>query len=679
MNVMMKERATCTWDIARKNIIPGNASTILQTKTQVQLVQTLHDFKVSDNKTVKETASAEWSCEENYLAHVPKKSCGSEDRSHDKNPTAAASSDGFDALLDSLNDPELEEEVENTSEELNKLLNEDKEFYDSEDKTSDEIDSTLAETINASVRSSVQVSKIRETRNKYNKPKNCLNLTTPKVKSEIWAEGTSRIVALTQLTNTLIASKKEKKTLNTVEMKNGFRWCLAKPYRKLCNSDRKVTSHLLAEDLPKTIKEIKETTGISIHIRGKNMPKTRLPKNITNPIVLVKSRMEYLSKIDTTKIVPREAFLREKSQVQVEQIATEMSVGSDQEARRSERIRTLTEPANEQYETTLAKHYDKIKEVTRAEIENSKGQKNTLEALCKVLESCIVTYSRSSDILVDFLRGIRTIDSERELLQFEASRDRMLAKVDIAKSKICDFLERLKLESLEEKKVQEFLEERKANLEAHRARLRHLDQELALEAKLKQTRAKRDLDVITSEVNALKATDVSDLAPSMSSVKRTIDYVNGLNEPPHTLQCIFDGNSSLNPTAEPFAPKNVYTQPANNQLIDTFTKHLVKRYLIMSRLSKFDNPMMFLTWKTSIMEEVGALPIEVLELLCQNLGPESPKQAKTIKACNADNPNVAISKIFDRLEKRFCAPELIEKHLHKKIRKFPDVTVDKYY
>ncbi|KAJ8309956.1 hypothetical protein KUTeg_011821 [Tegillarca granosa] len=79
------------------------------------------------------------------------------------------------------------------------------------------------------------------------------------------------------------------------------------------------------------------------------------------------------------------------------------------------------------------------------------------------------------------------------------------------------------------------------------------------------------------------------------------------------------------------------------------------------------------------MEEVGASPIEVLELLCQNLGPESSKQAKTIKACNADNPNVAISKIFDRLEKRFGAPELIEKHLHKKIKNFPDVTVDKYY
>lgn len=73
-----------------------------------------------------------------------------------------------------MDDPELEEKVENdTSIELNKLLNEAEEFYDSEDKTSDKIDSTLAEIINASVRSnlSVQVSKIRDTRNKYNKPK----------------------------------------------------------------------------------------------------------------------------------------------------------------------------------------------------------------------------------------------------------------------------------------------------------------------------------------------------------------------------------------------------------------------------------------------------------------------------------------------------------------------------
>ena len=140
--------------------------------------------------------------------------------------------------------------------------------------------------------------------------------------------------------------------------------------------------------------------------------------------------------------------------------------------------------------------------------------------------------------------------------------------------------------------------------------------------------------------------------------------------------------SQLDPTVQPFTPRD-HGIPQQCQIIDVFMKHLVKRDLILSRLSKFDdNPMMYVSWKAgfqNIMMELGATDTEQLELLCEKLGPTSSTQAKTIKACNANSPKVAIDKIWERLDRRFGAAEQVEAYILKKIKEFPEITADCFH
>lgn len=49
------------------------------------------------------------------------------------------------------------------------------------------------------------------------------------------------------------------------------------------------------------------------------------------------------------------------------------------------------------------------------------------------------------------------------------------------------------------------------------------------------------------------------------------------------------------------------------------------------------------------------------------------KQANSIRACNADNPALAVKKIWERLEERFGSPEMVERSLKERISSFPRI------
>ncbi|KAK3093009.1 hypothetical protein FSP39_009964 [Pinctada imbricata] len=412
-----------------------------------------------------------------------------------------------------------------------------------------------------------------------------------------------------------------------------------------------------------------------------------------------------------------------------------MSIHSDPGVRRSMRTRTLTLPAHEVYNQKRNKHYADLLEIKNdldscvLEIDKAKQHKGTLEALEKLLTSVITAYIKASDRFAEFLTSVRTTESKSELTYFESQRDRFHSKANAAHNKLSNFLSSIEdcdkksrkssssltsSNSSTRSSASSILKRKEAKLEAQRARLRHLDEELELEARLEKVRAKKEFDMTASEVNALREPpELPNIVPSVSSEQRTREYVDSISQdmcttrpadmcndkhvpvvdpyiseqsanlmsdlrPPASFPI---ANSVLDPTVQPFAPRQESVQ--NTALVDTFTKHLVKRDLIMSRLSKYDDdPMIYVSWKASfqtIMKEIGASATEELELLCQKLGPESTKQAKTIKACNSNNPSVAISKIWERLDKRFGAAELVERYLHNRIKDFPDITTDKYH
>lgn len=134
-------------------------------------------------------------------------------------------------------------------------------------------------------------------------------------------------------------------------------------------------------------------------------------------------------------------------------------------------------------------------------------------------------------------------------------------------------------------------------------------------------------------------------------------------------------NNANNNSAVHQAP--TLSPPTVTDQMTEFTKFLVKKDLLMSRLTKYDdNPMLYVSWKLNfkgIMKELGTTATEELDLIVRWLGPASSKQANSIRACNADNPALAVKKIWERLEERFGSPEMVERSLKERISSFPRI------
>ncbi|WP_435331412.1 hypothetical protein, partial [Klebsiella pneumoniae] len=81
----------------------------------------------------------------------------------------------------------------------------------------------------------------------------------------------------------------------------------------------------------------------------------------------------------------------------------------------------------------------------------------------------------------------------------------------------------------------------------------------------------------------------------------------------------------LNPEAKVFVPQNY----VDNSIMSDFTRYLLKKDLLLSRLSCFDDrPENFRTWKLSfqtVMSELQGNALEEIDLLLKYAGSESRK------------------------------------------------------
>lgn len=127
----------------------------------------------------------------------------------------------------------------------------------------------------------------------------------------------------------------------------------------------------------------------------------------------------------------------------------------------------------------------------------------------------------------------------------------------------------------------------------------------------------------------------------------------------------------FNPNAGAFCP----TVP--DQMCSELTKFIVKKDLILSRLTKFDDtPELFSVWKStfhSVMSELGVTPLEEIDLLIKYLGSDSVTQAKRIRAANARDPSRGLQRIWERLEDCYALPEMVEASLKRKVSSFPRI------
>ena len=239
----------------------------------------------------------------------------------------------------------------------------------------------------------------------------------------------------------------------------------------------------------------------------------------------------------------------------------------------------------------------------------------------------------------------------------------------------------------------------KAKLEAAMVREKYLQQEYEMERQkalldrdLKVLQCKREIEEAQIEMNSLELLDevpdddfaekekehqdvqktaeerVKDFLKEQSQLKTGVDRIREHNIP---------NNPTLSPMAPPFVPKLDATTGNGN--INEVSKFLAKKDLLWSRLTKFDDrPEYFTGWKTSfksIVYELQLTPLEEIELLSKWLGPESSRYAQSIRSASV-NPEVAIARLWERLEDRYGRPEMIEAALKNKLAAFPKLGND---
>ena len=74
-----------------------------------------------------------------------------------------------------------------------------------------------------------------------------------------------------------------------------------------------------------------------------------------------------------------------------------------------------------------------------------------------------------------------------------------------------------------------------------------------------------------------------------------------------------------------------------------------------------------------MISELNVTPSEEIDLLIRWLGPDSGRHAKTIRSSLSSDPTWGVAKIWERLDEKFCAPEMIDAAIKERLSSFPRI------
>lgn len=388
--------------------------------------------------------------------------------------------------------------------------------------------------------------------------------------------------------------------------------------------------------------------------------------------------------------------------------------------------RSLTSLGLQQFESMVAKHVSKLscikRDIDSLIMDIDENPVMTFER-AKIFKSSLtklmLKYDKASAEFASYLQSQRHENSLREESSRSLINKTLQDKVRIVLKQLDDILPKPGSQKSERtykttssSHLTAVMLEHTAKVEEARARMRYAEEEAELmkkEADLKAARCvltvKREYDAAQSSLRAIKRVfDFSDnesLGGSFTPDKfEDIDYLprssikehntetseHNMDNPiqhldiPSTLEYtekfVRDQTDSIKPSIlNPEAP--VFVQQTNSVSSDTheLAKLLAKKQLLPARLTTFDDiPGHYYTWKSTfenVMSELGASPLERLDLLIQNLGTNSKRQAMNIRSANPNEPSRALILIWERLDSRFGSPESIESSLKDRVSAFP--------
>ncbi|XP_059809210.1 uncharacterized protein LOC132382772 [Hypanus sabinus] len=105
---------------------------------------------------------------------------------------------------------------------------------------------------------------------------------------------------------------------------------------------------------------------------------------------------------------------------------------------------------------------------------------------------------------------------------------------------------------------------------------------------------------------------------------------------------------------------------------------LNRRDLVTSGLYQFDDkPENYRAWYSTFTNAIDGVQLRAtqeLDLIAKWLGKESCEQVRRICSVYINNPELALSKAWERLQEGYAAPEIIEAALYRRLENFPKVS-----
>ena len=90
-------------------------------------------------------------------------------------------------------------------------------------------------------------------------------------------------------------------------------------------------------------------------------------------------------------------------------------------------------------------------------------------------------------------------------------------------------------------------------------------------------------------------------------------------------------------------------------------------------------PEKYQVWKSGFLQIIREMDVSTREeLYLLRLGPDSGKQAVSIKAANIQDPELGLVKVWNKLDERYGSPELVVAALKRKIDRFPNITIKEH-
>ena len=284
--------------------------------------------------------------------------------------------------------------------------------------------------------------------------------------------------------------------------------------------------------------------------------------------------------------------------------------------------------------------------------------------------------------LIDFLQRANTDESLREV---SIQKDVLLRRQKVMRhlhqqldNALLDVAETLS-QSEQTVRSTTSLDRQRLKLEREKTKFSFVQEEMKLlqaraevEARMLELQQRRSTAIAKVETDALE--QMSEGRRSLpideaDRVQRVADYVNSI--PPPSEHSVHD----VRPSSEPGVGPN----DVDNSHIASMTNFLLKKELLIQRFTAFsDQPESYLSWKTNfttIVSELNVSPFEELQLLVRWLGPESSKYADNIRQTTVTNPADGVKLIWQRLDERYCAIELMESSLKSKLGRFPHLTL----